>query len=173
MVAPVLSLVDFTSPFVVECDASGRGVGVVLMQKGKPLAYFSKNLQGRNLLLSTYEREMLALLLAFQKWRQCLLGRRFVGKTDHFSLKYLWELNIHTVAQQKWLAKLLGYDFTIEYKPGKENKVAGALSRQFENDSEYVCFGQPQMSSSVISAPIPLWLVEIKTSYSKCKMFYL
>ncbi|KAL5814796.1 hypothetical protein ACOSQ3_025587 [Xanthoceras sorbifolium] len=124
--ALVLALPDFSKKFIVECDASGSGVGAVLMQD-RPIAFFSQALQGKNLLLSTYEKEILALVLAVQKWRPYLLGHQFIVRTDHRSLKYLWKQRITTVAQQRWLYKLMGYDFVIEYKQGKENVVADIL----------------------------------------------
>ena len=72
---------------------------------------------------------MLALVLAVQKWRPYLLGRKFVVRTYQRSLKHLWEQKITTTTQEKWLAKLMGYDFTIEYKKGKDNVIADKLSR--------------------------------------------
>ncbi|XP_040996196.1 uncharacterized protein LOC121242393 [Juglans microcarpa x Juglans regia] len=86
---PVLALPDFSQPFTIECDASGKAVGVVLLQKGHPIAFYSQALKARALNMSTYEKELLALVSAMQKWRHYLLGSRFTVKTDHQSLKFL------------------------------------------------------------------------------------
>ena len=87
----VLALPDFCKSFVVECDASGVGVGAVLMQNQRPIAYHSQALKGKSLALSTYEKELLALVVVVKKWRPYLLGSPFVIKTYHQSLKYLFE----------------------------------------------------------------------------------
>ena len=140
--APVLALPDFSKAFVIECDASGVGIGAVLMQGGRPIAFMSKALSERSQQLSTYEREMLAILHAVTKWRPYLIGRRFTIRTDQRSLPYFMSQRIHTPAQQRWVTKLLGYDYELQYKKGAENRVADALSRQTDG-AELAAFSVP------------------------------
>ena len=134
MMAPVLALLDFDQDFVVASNASKFGIGVVLMQKERPVALFSTTLKGKNVFLSTYEKELLALALALavRHWRPYSLGRRFRIQIDHNSIKYLLEQQVTIEMQQKWILKLMGYDFVIEYKQGKFNRVANRLSRKGE-----------------------------------------
>ena len=97
---------------------SSIGIGAILSQNHQPIAYFSEALKGIALLLSTYEKEMIALVKSIRKWRPYLLGTSFTVRTDQKSLKYLLEQRITTPAQSKWISKVLGYDYTIEYKKG-------------------------------------------------------
>jgi hypothetical protein len=158
---PVLRLPDFNLPFVIECDASGTSLGAVLMQTKQPIAFLSKALKGRALLLSTYEKELLSLVTAIQHWRPYLLGNTFTVRTDHQALKFLLEQKIGTPSQQRWLSKLIGYDFVIEYKSGSTNYVADALSRLPDHT------GHPEeVSLSFISFPTPGWISDLKSSYS-------
>ncbi|XP_042980307.1 uncharacterized protein LOC122310468 [Carya illinoinensis] len=156
---PVLRLLDFSHPFTIECDASGKGVGAVLMQFNQPIAFMSKALKGKALLLSTYEKEFFAVVTVVQKWRPYLLGQSFIIKTDQQALKYILEQRVATVTQQKWLTKFLGYDFTISYKKGKENKVADALSQKMEDQLS------PAGVLAMISLPNPEWIEDLKASY--------
>ena len=80
---------------------------------------------------SAYTREFFAITEAIAKFRHYLLGHKFIIKTDQKSLRSLTDQVVHTPEQQNWLHKLIGYDFTIEYKPGKENVAADSLSRSF------------------------------------------
>ena len=125
---PVLALPNFSQLFIVKTDASGYGLGAVLMQSHRPVAYISQILSAREWQQSIYERELMAIVLAIQKWRHYLLGRHFIVRTDQSSLKFLLEQRIVNESYQKWVAKLLGYDFEIQFWPRLENKAVDALS---------------------------------------------
>lgn len=155
----VLRLPDFSQTFTIECDAYATGIGAVL-QEGHPIAYFSQALKGQALHLSTYENELFSLVTVVQRWRPYLLGRPFKVKTDQQALKFLLEQRVGTVSQQRWLSKLLGYDFVIEYKRGKENWVVDALSRLHEDPLLAKDF-----SLSLLSFPTPSWILELQVSY--------
>jgi hypothetical protein len=127
--APVLSLPDFATTFVIQTDASGFAMGAVLLQQGHPLAYFSKMFCPRLAKASTYIRELHAITAAVKRWRQYLLDHFFIIQTDHRSLKELLTQVIQTPEQQQYLSKLLGYHYEIQYRPGTTNIVADALSR--------------------------------------------
>ncbi|KAL6349709.1 hypothetical protein AAG906_041116 [Vitis piasezkii] len=116
---PTLAMPNFQQPFTIESDASGDGIGAVLTQQGKPVAFMSRALGVSKLSWSTYAKEMLAIIHAIRTWRPYLLGQKFYIQTDQGASK-----------QQKWVAKLLGYDYEILYKPGRENSAANALSRE-------------------------------------------
>lgn len=100
-------LPDFTKTFVVETDASDSGVGAVLMQEDQPIVYMSKALGPAHQKLSIYE-EFLALIMAVEKWRPYLQRQGFVIRTDHKSLSYLSEQNLHSEMQRKAMTRLMG-----------------------------------------------------------------
>jgi hypothetical protein len=128
--APILAMPDFNKQFIVECDASSHGFGAVLVQEGHPVAFFSRPVAPRHRALAAYECELIGLVQAVCNWRSYLWGRRFLVKTDHYSLKYLLDQRLATIPQHHWVGKLLGFDFTVEYKAGAANVVADALSRR-------------------------------------------
>lgn len=100
---PVLAVPDFEKTFIVETDASGKGIGAVLMQGGRPVAYMSQAISDRAQNKSVYERELMAVVLAIQKWRHYLLGRHFVVHTDQKSLRFLADQRVEEL--QRWVSK--------------------------------------------------------------------
>jgi hypothetical protein len=96
-----LTTSDFKKPFILECDSSGNGIGVVLMQEGRPLAIESRPLEGKELHKPIYEKEMIEILCALKKWHPYLIGRHFKVKTDHDSLKYFLEQRLSSEEQKK------------------------------------------------------------------------
>jgi hypothetical protein len=137
---PFLALPDFTNTFVLECDSLGKGIGVVLMQEGRPLAFTSKQLSERNLGKSIYEKEILDIMHAIDLWCPYLLGQCFQIKIYHQSLEYFLEQRISSPEQQKWVTNLFGYDYEIIYRKGKENVVADALSHKYEYEGSLFLF---------------------------------
>jgi hypothetical protein len=126
----VLALPDFTLPFVLECDASGESIGEVLMQGGHPIVFESRKCSHLERLYSIYDKEMLAIIHALTKFRQYLVGNKFVVNTDHNSLKYFLEKKDLSEHKKKWVTKVQEFDFDIECVKGKMNIVADALSRR-------------------------------------------
>ncbi|XP_058753077.1 uncharacterized protein LOC131626262 [Vicia villosa] len=155
---PVLTLPDFTKEFTIETDASGVAIGAVLSQEGHPIAYFSKKLCPRMQASSVYVREMFAITESVKKWRQYLLGQRFHIYTDQKSLRDMLLQRIQTPEQEKWTAKLQGFDFEISYKPGRSNLVADALSRKLEPATPVLL---------VLSSPLPDLLQTLKQFYTQ------
>ena len=129
--APLLALPDFTKTFEIEYDVSGFGIGAVLMQGGRPIAYFSEKLNGATLNYPTYDKEMYALVRALETWQHYLWSKEFVIHTDHESLKHLKGQHKLSKRHARWVEFLETFPYVIRYKQGKENIVADALSRRY------------------------------------------
>ncbi|GJS47703.1 ty3-gypsy retrotransposon protein [Tanacetum coccineum] len=142
--------------FVVEVDASATGIGAVLLQNNCPISFFSRKLGPRMCVAATYQKELFVIVEAVYKWRQYLVGRRFIIRTDHKNLKELMQQVVQTPAQQKYVRKLMGFDFVVEYKPGEANQVADALSRLYEEEESVTA------SFMAISQPVVGLLEELK-----------
>ena len=124
----ILTLHDFSKPFVVECDASGGGGGAVLKQSQHPISLESIKFQPHENIYSIYDKEMLVIMHALDKFRQYLVGNKFVVKTDHNSLRHFLTQKDINERKQKLVRKIQAYDFDIECVKGKNNIVADALS---------------------------------------------
>jgi len=128
--APVLTLPDIYRSFDVYCDASRKGLGCVLMQDGKVVAYASRELRPHEGNYPTHDLELAAVVHAMKIWRHYLTGKRCQIFTDHKSLKYIFTQPDLNLRQRKWLKLVKDYDLGINYHPGKPNVVADALSHK-------------------------------------------
>ncbi|XP_035547321.1 uncharacterized protein LOC118348884 [Juglans regia] len=150
--APLLVLPNFAKTFEIECDASGIGIGAVLMQEGRPIAYFSEKLSGAALNYPTYDKEMYALVRALENWQHYLWPKEFVIHTDHESLKHLKGQQRLNKRHAKWVEFIETFPYVIRYKQGKENVVADALSRR------------------PISKDLSCWVSEVYPAKSACAL---
>ena len=128
--APVLALPTEGGGYEVYTDASGIGLGCVLMQHGKVIAYASRQLKKHEENYPVHDLELAAVIFALKIWRHYLYGEQFTVFSDHKSLKYLFSQKELNMRQRRWLEYLKDFDFSIQYHPGKGNVVADALSRK-------------------------------------------
>nr|CAD39981.1 OSJNBa0032B23.3 [Oryza sativa Japonica Group] len=129
--APLLQLPDFNKTLELECDASGIGLGGVLLQEGKPVAYFSEKLSGPSLNYSTYDKELFALVRTLETWQHYLWPKEFVIHSDHESLKHIRSQAKLNRRHAKWVEFIESFPYVIKHKKGKENVIADALSRRY------------------------------------------
>ena len=128
--APVLIIPNNEEPYTVYTDASGNGLGCVLMQHGRVVAYASRQLKPHERNYPTHDLELAAVVFALKIWRCYLYGAKFELYSDHQSLKYLFTQKDLNLRQRRWTEYMVDYDFSIQYHPGKANAVADALSRK-------------------------------------------
>ncbi|GKB69603.1 putative nucleotidyltransferase, ribonuclease H [Tanacetum coccineum] len=124
--APVLALPDGTKDFVVHCDASGIGLGCVLMQRGKLIAYASRQLKIQKKNYTTHDLELGVVVFALKFWRHYLYGTKSVIYTDHKSLQHIFSQKELNMRQRRWIELFSDYDCEIRYHPSKANVVADA-----------------------------------------------
>ncbi|XP_056850592.1 uncharacterized protein LOC108827423 [Raphanus sativus] len=127
---PVLALPRPGFPYEVYTDASGTGLGCVLMQEGKVIAYASRQLRPHEANYPTHDLELAAVVFALKIWRSYLYGEKVKILTDHKSLKYIFTQTDLNLRQRRWMELLADYNLEITYHPGKANQVADALSRR-------------------------------------------
>ncbi|WVZ93940.1 hypothetical protein U9M48_039889 [Paspalum notatum var. saurae] len=129
--APLLQLPDFNKVFELECDASGIGLGAVLLQEGKPVAYFSEKLSGASLKYSTYDKELYALVRTLHTWQHYLWHREFIIHSDHEALKHIRTQTNLNRRHANWVEFIESFPYIIKHKNGKDNVIADALSRRY------------------------------------------
>ena len=128
--APLLVLPDFEVPFELHYDASKVGIGVVLSQGGKLVAFFNEKLGGPRLNYSTYDMEFYALVQSLRHWSSYLAYNDFILYLDHEALKHLNSQDKLSAQHAKWATYIQQFSFTIKHKAGALNKVPDALSRK-------------------------------------------
>ena len=128
--APVLTLPSGQDGFSVYCDASRQGLGCVLMQNDKVIAYASRKLKKHEQNYPTHDLELAAVVFALRIWRHYLYGVPCRIFTNHKSLQYLFTQKELNMRQRRWIELIKDYECTIEYHPEKANVVADALSRR-------------------------------------------
>ncbi|GKE78692.1 putative reverse transcriptase domain-containing protein, partial [Tanacetum coccineum] len=128
--APVLALPNGLEDFVVYCDASSLGLGYVLMQRGKVIAYASRQLKIHEKNYTTHDLELGAVVFALKIWRHYLYRKKSVIYIDHKSLQHIFNQKELNMRQRSWIELFSDYDCKIRYHPGKANVVADALSRK-------------------------------------------
>ncbi|GKF14645.1 putative reverse transcriptase domain-containing protein [Tanacetum coccineum] len=116
--------------FVVYCDASNQGLGCVLMQRGKVIAYASRQLKTHEKNYTTHDLELGAVVFALKTWRHYLYGTKSVIYTDHKSLQHIFDQKELNMRQRRWIELFSNYEYEIRYHPSKANVVADALSRK-------------------------------------------
>jgi hypothetical protein len=137
MTAPLLQMPDFEKRFIIACDASGSGFDAVLHQGDGAIAYISRPIALHHQKLPAYERELIGLVKVVRHWWPYIWGRPFTIRTDHYDMKFLLDQLLSTIPQHTWVSKLFGYDLTVEYRQGKLNGAADALSH-WEEDTVVV-----------------------------------
>ncbi|GJQ89784.1 putative reverse transcriptase domain-containing protein [Tanacetum coccineum] len=128
--APILALPEGSEEFVVYCDASYKGLGAVLMQREKVIAYASRQLKIHEKNYTTHDLELGSVVFALKIWRHYLYGTKCTVFTDHKSLQHILDQKELNMRQRRWLELLSDYDCDIRYHPGKANVVADALIRK-------------------------------------------
>ncbi|GJZ23305.1 putative nucleotidyltransferase, ribonuclease H [Tanacetum coccineum] len=128
--APILALPEGNNDFAVYCDASHQGLGAVLMQREKVIAYASRQLKPNEENYTTHDLELGAVMFALKIWRHYLYGTKCTVFTDHKSLQHILDQKELNMRQRRWLELLADYDCEIRYHSGKANVIADALSRK-------------------------------------------
>ncbi|GKE52931.1 putative reverse transcriptase domain-containing protein [Tanacetum coccineum] len=130
MKAEITTYVRKVEDFIVYCDASNQGLGYVLMQRGKVIAYASRQLKIHEKNYTIHDLELGAFVFALKTWRHYLYGTKSVIYMDHKNLQHIFDQKELNMRQRMWIELVSDYECEIHYHPGKANVVADALSRK-------------------------------------------
>ncbi|GKD09558.1 putative reverse transcriptase domain-containing protein [Tanacetum coccineum] len=161
---PILALPEGSEGFVVYCDASHKGLGIVLMQREKVIAYASRQLKVHEKNYTTHDLELRSVVLAVKIWRHYLYGTRCTVFFDHKSLQHILDQKEFNMRQRRWLKLLSDYDCDIHYHPRKANVVADALSRK-----EWIVLLRVRALVMTISLDLPKRILEAQIEAQKPK----
>ena len=128
--SPILVVLERGVGYLVHCDALKDGLGCVLMQLLKVVAYGSHQLRPYELNYPTHDLELASIVFSLKTWRHYLYGEKFEVFSDHKSRRYIFTQRDLNMRQRRWMEYLEDYDFELQYHPGKANVVADALSRK-------------------------------------------
>nr|GFA06466.1 putative reverse transcriptase domain-containing protein [Tanacetum cinerariifolium] len=128
--ALIMALPEGSEDFIVYCDSSIKGLGVVLMQREKVISYASRQLKIHEKSYMIHDLELGAVVFALKIWRHYLYGTKCIVFTDHKSLRHILDQKELNMRQRRWLELISDYDCDIRYHPRKANVVADALSRK-------------------------------------------
>ena len=128
--APILIVPERGRRYTVYCDTSKAGLGCILMQSGRVVAYGSHKLKNHEQNYPTRDMELVAIVFTLKIWHHYLYGEQFEVYLNHKSLKYIFKKRDLNMRQRRWIEYLEDYDFTLYYHPGKANVVVDALSRK-------------------------------------------
>ncbi|GJZ55163.1 putative reverse transcriptase domain-containing protein [Tanacetum coccineum] len=160
--APILALPDGSEDFIIYCDASIKGLGDVLMQREKVIAYASRQLKIHEKNYTTHDLELGAVVFALKIWRHYLYGTKCTVFTDHKNLQHILDQKELNMRQRRWLEFLSDYDCELHYHPGKANVVADALSRKERIKPLWV-----RALVMTISLDLPKQILEAQTEVRK------
>jgi hypothetical protein len=163
--APLLQLPDFGKTFELECDTSGTGIGGVLLQEGKLIAYFSEKLSEPSLNYLMYDKELYALVHVLETLQHYLWPKEFVIHSDHESLKHIRGQAKLNKRHAKWVEFIETFPYIIKHKKGKENVIADALSRR------YIMLSQLDHKSFGLESIKELYATDVnfKDAYENCR----
>jgi hypothetical protein len=122
--APLLQLPNFGKTLELECDASRIGIAAVLLQEGKPIAYFSEKLSGPSLNYLTYDKKLYALIRVLETWQHYLWPKEFVIHSNYESLKHIRGQVKLNKCNTKWVEFIKTFPYIIKHKKGKEMSLS-------------------------------------------------